>query len=154
MYEKASRTVPCIDCKKSSLWKFIQKTHFNTFPNSLVKVCFVCHHISNYEKTYFPLTQNWPEWPELDVWSLVRSFSPECQDHFIPLRVIFCRPASVGRVTSIFILEADEIASFSRVNHVFWVTRVINAHLDPDCKFNSLLNAHIRKFDYKKHRDH
>ena len=34
--------------------------------NSLVKVCFVCHHISNFEKkTYFPLRQNWPEWSEL-----------------------------------------------------------------------------------------
>ena len=44
------------------------------------------------------------------------SFSPECQDHFVPFRVIFCRPASERRVTFILVAEADEIASFYRVN--------------------------------------
>ena len=47
------------------------------------------------------------------------SFFPECHDHFIPFRVIFCWPASERRVTFVLISEADEIALFSFINRVF-----------------------------------
>ena len=114
-------TVQCIECKKLS---FKNKSVYSenailtilkqcNNPNALLKVCFVCQHIPEFS-IHCSRTDR-----------IGQDFQNYNSEPFVPVLFSQNKSSSFHSFhTFILISKANEIASFSSANPVFWVNRV------------------------------